>query len=274
MKKIKAITLDLDGTLLNNQKEITEYTVRTLKKAKEYGIKVVLCTGRPLKGILHLLKQLELTEEGDIAIAFNGGLIQYVKSNEVLYQATLSKEDIVYIYHQAYQVGLPTVMIDLEYVYETNYPTNFPSLYPSLMTLLSYQTKQPEDFNENHRFNKALLCTETEQLDKGIAQLPKEFFERFNCFKSRPILLEVVPKEVSKGKALHQLASILGITTDEIMACGDEANDYDMIQTAGFGVAMGNATDEIKKIADYITTTNEEDGVAKAVEYIIEMQYK
>ena len=128
-----------------------------------------------------------------------------------------------------------------------------------------------EDFEEGHIFNKAVLCIEQDILDEGIAKLPKEFFERFNCMKSRTFLLEVVPKHVSKGNGLKMLGEILGISLDEMAACGDEENDLPMLTVVGYPIAMGNGSKEVKEVAKYVTATNEESGVAQAIYHILEM---
>ena len=269
MKRMKAIALDLDGTLLTSEKKISQATKETIQVAKDLGIKIVLCTGRPLKGILHYLEELELLDDSDFSITYNGGLIQENKSGNVHYQKTLSKEEVSHIYQEAYAVGLPINMIDLDYAYETTYPAGVQSYYPQIMEILSFLKRNPDDFEEGHRFNKAVICTDQELLDQRTKNLPAEFFASYTTVKSRPILLEVLPKGVSKGDALVRLADLLGIDIDEIMACGDEENDLSMIEAAGFGVAMGNAIDSVKEAADYITTSNDQDGVAQAINYMI-----
>ncbi|MCQ9209818.1 Cof-type HAD-IIB family hydrolase [Granulicatella seriolae] len=269
MKRMKAIALDLDGTLLTSDKKISQATKETIQVAKDLGIKIILCTGRPLKGILHYLEELELVDDTDFSITYNGGLIQENKSGNVHYQKTLSKEEVSHIYQETYSVGLPINMIDLDYAYETTYPAGVQSYYPQIMEILSFLKKNPDDFEDNHRFNKAVICTDQELLDQQAQQLPAEFFDSYTTVKSRPILLEVLPKGVSKGDALVRLADLLGISMDEMMACGDEENDLSMIEAAGFGVAMENAIDSLKEAADYITASNNHDGVAQAINYMI-----
>lgn len=268
---IKVITLDLDGTLLTSNKTITERTKQALQSAKSKGIKVVLCTGRALTGVKPILEELNMFESDDLVITYNGGVIQKTQSGEILFQDSLSLKDIEYILSETQKVQLPINMLDLSYVYEPEYPLNRPSLYKTIMPILNFQPYHT-NFDQNHLFNKVVICIEKQILDTEFNRLPKEFTERFNCVKSRPILMEVLPKKVHKGAALEQLAKLLNVELSEIMACGDEANDLTMIKTAGFGVAMGNAVEELKSVANYITSSNDEDGVAKAIEYLLKKE--
>lgn len=267
---IKLIALDLDGTLLTSDKTISDVNKKAIQDAKNAGIKVVLCTGRPLKGIANYLEELDLLGEEDYSITYNGGLIQKNKSGEILYQKAHSTEDMEYCYQETYRVGLPLVMIDLHYVYETIYPENRISLYPGVMKAIPFKQANPSEFEDNHQFNKAVLCIDEEILDEASQQLPAAFYDRFTCVKSRKYLLEVLPKDVSKGSALEHLAEILGMTTDNMMACGDEENDLSMLTTVGFPVAMENGTDEVKEVAALITLTNDQNGVAHAIRHILE----
>ena len=162
-------------------------------------------------------------------------------------------------------------MIDTVRAYEPTPPEGRPSIYNTLPHPITFEQKNPEDFEEGHIFNKAVLCIEQGILDEGIAKLPQEFFEHFNCMKSRTFLLEVVPKHVSKGNGLKMLGEILGISLDEMAACGDEENDLPMLTVVGYPVAMGNGSKEVKEVAKYVTATNEESGVAQAIYHILEM---
>ena len=270
MQEIKAIALDLDGTLLTSDKKVTDITKAALQKAKNKNIKIVLCTGRALKGVRPLLEELNLFDEEDIVITYNGGVIQKTKSQEILFQQAHTKEDVMYIYEETMKVQLPMNMLDLEYVYEPDYPTDRASRYHDIMGILDFVKKNPVELADSQLLNKAVVCYDEAVLDEQFSKLPAEFTERFNCMKSRPILMEVLPKEVNKGQALVHLADVLGIEVANIMACGDADNDLDMIRAAGFGVAMANATPSVKAVANYMTASNNEDGVAKAIDYILQ----
>ncbi|RYM05655.1 sugar-phosphatase [Sporolactobacillus sp. THM7-7] len=266
---IKLIAIDLDGTLLNDEKEITDKTEAVLKEAKRRGVKVVLCTGRPLLGIARYLDQLGLRADGDYGITYNGGLVQKTDTGDVLSEKVLTKEDLVSLYGLSQRLNVPMNFIDLERVYTPAPPEGRPSLYGDIMKALPFVETTIDDLPEDIKINKALFCTDQPILDEAIRHIPDAFFDKYTMMKSRPILLEILNKEVDKGKGLQALGVSLGIKREEMMALGDQENDLAMIHFAGLGVAMGNAIDEVKKAAQFITKTNLEDGVAYAVEKFV-----
>lgn len=263
---IKLIAIDLDGTLLNSNKEISPFNKEVLKKAKNEGIKVVLCTGRPIMGVQDYLEELDLLNEDDYCITFNGGLVQKTKTGEIVASKVHSLDDVTYMYHQLNKVNLPVNIIDTNWVYEPTYPKNNESYYPKLNAKLPFLSKEIDMFEKTHTFNKAVVCFENAQLlDTQMAKLPKTMYERFSIFKSQHILYEIMPKQVNKGFGIRMLCDLLNIKREEVFAAGDQANDIEMIEYAGFGTAMGNAIDELKQVAKSITDTNDNDGVGKAI---------
>lgn len=266
---IKLIAIDLDGTLLNKNHEVSERNKETLLKAKAQGVKVVLCTGRPLLGMRHLLAEIGLQDDGDYVITYNGGLVQKADTGEVLHQITLNKEQLEEIYQVSQDIQVPMHYIDLENVYSPAGPTDAHSLYPSIMKVLPFVPLEVADAPDDIQVNKILYCCESDILDKRTAALSDSFKTSYTVIKSRPVLLEIMHKEVDKGTGIEALAKHLGIKQEEVMTLGDEENDLAMIAYAGLGIAMGNATDEVKAIANHVTATNEDDGVALAVEKFV-----
>ncbi|SEK84292.1 hypothetical protein SAMN04488700_2076 [Carnobacterium iners] len=263
---IKLIAIDLDGTLLTKDRIISNENKQAIYEAKKRGIKVVLCTGRPLLGMAHYLEELDLREPGDYCITYNGGLVQKTDTGEILSQKTLSKQEAQELYKLSQDINLPCNFIDLEKVYEPPYPLGRESLYSTVMNALPFVTVTSEELSEDMAINKVVFCYKEEILDEAITKIPLEFFEKFTLMKSRPILLELMNKEVDKGKGISVLCDLLGIASHEVMAIGDEANDFAMIEFAGVGVAMENATFEIKEIAQFITKNNNDHGVAYAIQ--------
>ena len=145
---IKLIAIDLDGTLLTKDRMISDENKQAIKEAKEQGIKVVLCTGRPLLGMVAYLEELNLRESGDYGITYNGGLVQKTDSGEVLSQKTLSKKEVLELYKLSQDINVPCNFIDLERVYEPPYPIGRESLYPKVMNALPFLPVLPEDFPE------------------------------------------------------------------------------------------------------------------------------
>lgn len=266
---IKLVAVDLDGTLLTSQNQVSAENKQAIQKAKEQGVKVVLVTGRPLKGMLHILKECNLLEEGDIGLTYNGGLVQWTHSGETLRQIALPKEDVLDVYALSEQLELPCNFIDLDTVYEPRYPAGKASLYPSIMKALPSKPIDVNDLPETFPINKIVMSWHAEELDEKIPLIPDLYHEKYTIFKSRKNLLEILPKSVDKGKGLILLSEVLGISVDKMMAIGDQENDLAMVQQAGFGVAMGNATQIVKDAAQFITKTNDEHGVAYAIEQYV-----
>lgn len=266
---IKLIAIDLDGTLLNNEKQITPRTKLALQRAKEKGVKVVLCTGRPLLGMVHYLDELGLRDEGDFGITYNGGLVQKTNNGEILAQKTLTKQHIEELYQLSQALELPMNFIDLKQVYALPHPENRASLYGTVMKALPMVSVVMEEVPADIAVNKAVFCFDQVILDEAITRIPASLTEKYTIMKSRPFLLELLPQGVDKGQGIASLCKLLNIDANEVMTLGDEENDLAMIEFAGLGIAMGNATDEVKKAAQFVTKTNEEEGVAYAVEEFV-----
>lgn len=266
---IKLVAIDLDGTLLNSQREVSAQNKAAILKAKEQGVKVVLVTGRPLKGMLHILEECQLTEEGDIGLTYNGGLVQWTQTGETLSQITHDREDAIDVFKLSQDLDLPVNFIDLDTVYEPPYPKGKPSQYSKHMKALPYKPVDMVDLPDPFPINKIVMCWHEDELDEKIKDIPSIYHERYTIMKSRDNLLEILPKSVDKGKGLIQLGELLDIGLDEMMAIGDQENDLAMVQTAGTGVAMANATDRVKEAAQVITKSNDEHGVAYAIEQYV-----
>lgn len=266
---IQLIAIDLDGTLLNSKKEISEENKQAIQAAKNKGVKVVLCTGRPLKGMVHILEECNLLEKGDLGITYNGGLVQWTHTGEILSQIVHTKEDVLDAYALSKQVKMPLNLIDLDHVYEPPYPEKRASLYGTIMSALPFVPIDMDSLPESLAINKMVMCWHEEELDRAILNIPQYYQERFTLMKSRKNLLEVLPKMVDKGVGMTMLAEELGIKKEEIMGLGDQENDLAMVEYAGLGVAMENATDEVKQAADFITKSNDDHGVAYAIKKFV-----
>lgn len=267
---IRLIAIDLDGTLLTDDKQISDRNKEVLTKAKEQGVKVVLCTGRPLFAIEPYLDRLELRDEGDYSITFNGSSVQKNDTAETLLAHSLSFDEVSRVAKVMRKLNLPLDIISVDTVIHLDTAKEpHTSIYESMNPLLKVEHATLETLDKDRLFNKMVVAVETSYLDEKIAQLPKELLEEFNIMKSRVNLLEIIHKEASKAAGIDELANYLGIKQSEVMAIGDEANDFSMIEYAGMGVVMDNGSQEVKDIAQFITKSNEEDGVAHAVETFV-----
>lgn len=267
---IKLIAIDLDGTLLTNDKIISERNQEILKKAKAQGVKVVLCTGRPLNSVVGHLETLGLTDEGDYAVTFNGGLIQRNDTGEILAKEVMTYEDAQTLYELTYPLGLPLDVVHGSTVMTVQpEPEENQSLYHTLNPLLTYVDTNLVELKEKSGFNKMVCTLEPAIIEEKMPLIPASYHERYNIVRSGEFIFEFLPKKVSKAYGLKMLGELLTIKPEEMMALGDEENDLAMIEYVGLGVAMANGSQQIKEAAQYVTLTNEEDGVAHAVEKFV-----
>ena len=273
MRQIKMIGLDLDGTLLNTQKELTDYTKSVLEKAIEKGVTVLAATGRPATGIPQELLDLPGIR---YAVTANGARILDLEQNKVIYECLIAYDisrEILNIFEK-YDT-LREICIDgRSFMEERQVPdiARYVSgpmeryLRRTRVQIPSLQEKMEE--MRGHSLDKiqGVFADPQEMLraKKQIARLGS-----LNISGAMGNNLEINALGADKGSGLCKLGELLGIRPEEIMACGDGNNDLDMIRMAGIGVAMDNAVQEAIEAADYITLSNDEDGAAKAIERFV-----
>ncbi|KXT77118.1 Hydrolase (HAD superfamily) [Streptococcus sp. DD10] len=265
MSEIKLIALDLDGTLLTSDKKISERNMEALLAARQKGIKIVLTTGRPLKAMEFFLRELGTDERDDeYTITFNGGLVQK-NTGEILDKTVFSLDDVARIFEETEKLNLPLDAISEGIVYQIQ--SDQESLYAQFNPALTFESVAFDALSSQNTYNKCVTAYPQEPLDEAIKKISPELFDQYEIFKSRELLLEWSPKNVHKATGLEKLISHLGLSPSQVMACGDEANDLSMIKWAGLGVAMKNAVELVREVADVVTPmTNDEDAVAWAIE--------
>lgn len=270
---IKLIVIDIDGTLLDSKGSVSAKNKQAINKAQEAGVQIVLCTGRPIRSAHYLLAELDLLKEDDLIITSNGGLIQKAKSGEILYEAIFNREEIWEIYELGQQLMMPTTFIALDYVYEPNYPKGFESIYTGGKAQqkngMQFVDVAMENLPEAFDIHQIVISRPEKELDTIISSIPASYYEKYSIYKSLPTILEFVPKEVDKGNAMRIVAKKLGVSRDQVMGIGDQENDVPLVHAAGLGVAMDNAIIEVKAVAEYITKTNDQHGVAHAIEKFV-----
>ncbi len=263
---IKLIALDMDGTLLLPDHTISPAVKAAIAEARARGIKVVLTTGRPYAGVHRYLQMLDMDQEGDFCITYNGALVQKAGDGSTVAQTTLSYDDYRYLEQMSREVGSHFHALDRHTLYTANRDISYYTVHESYVATIPLVFCEAEKMPEDIALLKVMLIDEPEILDAAIARIPQEVKARYTLLKSAPYFLEILDKRVDKGTGVRSLAQSLGILPEEVMAVGDQENDIAMITYAGIGVAMGNAIDPVKEVADYITRTNLEDGVAHAIE--------
>lgn len=263
----KLIALDMDGTLLNSKKNISRRTKEAIENARKNGVKVVLATGRPVDGIESYLKELQMISDKDYAITYNGALVQNVGTKDVISSTPLNKSNLIELYNISKELN-----VNIHAFTEDKCITPKMSKYTKLESEINGIEVDVIDFNtvnDDETILKIMMIDEPEILDAAIKKLDKELYSRYTIVKSTPYFLEFLSIEANKGQGIKGLAEELKINKDEVICIGDAGNDLHMIQYAGLGVAMGNAFEEIKKEADYITKSNDEDGVAHVIEKFV-----
>ncbi|MEY8371527.1 Cof-type HAD-IIB family hydrolase [Aerococcaceae bacterium 50-4] len=262
----KLIAFDIDGTLVNSKKEVTPATKEALHKLHEAGIHVVISSGRPYKGVL-LNADLVGREIVPFVSCFNGGLVKEVATEDTVFAHTLTNDELQSWVKLAKDNELDVHAHDDQHVLVQETPRD---QYVDVESTLNEMPIKTVDFFDGEiTAPKVMITAEPGKLDAFIATLDPELFEKYSIMKSEPFFLEIMPKGVDKGEALAKLAESLGIDQSETMAFGDQANDLSMIKWAGCGVAMGNAIDEMKEHAQYVTASNDEEGIAKALEELV-----
>ena len=271
-KMIKLIAVDMDGTLLNNEKHIAEVQREALKKAASAGIKVVLCTGRPLFGVLPLYKELDLSSNEGYAILNNGCEIRKTENWTLVRSFELTGKEIFYLHSlvKDYDIDF-TLSDDKHYFCVGKKPNKYTVRDGELVYVPITEITLEEAMSGKYRMFKAMYVGDMDELTKFQENLPADINKFYSICRSQKIILEAMPVGADKGQTLKFLVEQLGIERSEVMAIGDGNNDVEMLEYAGIGVAMANGTEAAKNSAKYITDTNENDGVSKVIyKYVFE----
>lgn len=267
--KYKLLVLDVDGTLLNDEREISKRTLAALLKVQQMGVRIVLASGRPTYGLMPLAKTLELGNYGGFVLSYNGCQIIKAQNGEILFERRINPEMLPYLEKKARKNGF-AIFTYHDDTLITDSPDNEYIKNEALLNNL--KIIKEDEFSTAIDFApcKCMLVSDKEKALIGLEQhWEKRLAGTLDAFRSEPYFLEVVPCGVNKANTLGALLEHLGVTREEVIAVGDGVCDVTMLQLAGMGVAMGHSQDSVKVCTDYVTASNEEDGVALAVEKLI-----
>ena len=267
---IKLIAIDMDGTLLNSKKELLEETKQYFKNFhnKNTETLLVLCTGRPETGIRPYLKDLGYLEENHYIISQNGASIYESQTGKRVMDAFVDSTAIQKWIELGKKHGISVMGAGVDYYYSFDEdPTEWMEFDVKLVSGKLKRIPTKESLNID--FYKILLMGDEEQLNEFETFIPQEWRDEFYVVRSQKYLVEVLTKGVNKAFGLEKLAQKLNIQPSEIAAIGDAANDIEMLEYAGLAIAMGNASEEVKAIADIVTDTNENNGVIKVIDKLI-----
>ena len=267
--KYKLLVLDVDGTLLNNAREISNRTLAALLKVQQMGVRIVLASGRPTYGLMPLAKTLELGNYGGFILSYNGCQIIKAQNGEILFERRINPEMLPYLEKKARKNNF-AIFTYHDDIIITDTPEN--EYIISEAVLNNQKIIKEDEFSTAVDFPpcKCMLVSNDEE---ALIVLEDHWRRQLNgtldVFRSEPYFLEVVPCGIDKANTLGALMEKLNIKREEVIAIGDGGCDVTMLQLAGMGIAMGHSQDSVKVCADYVTASNEEDGVAQAVEKII-----
>jgi Cof subfamily protein (haloacid dehalogenase superfamily) len=268
MQEIKLVAIDLDDTLLRDDLTISQFSKDVLQEVREAGITVTLATWRMLPSARPYAEQLEF----DVPlITYQGALVKNVFSGEVLYNCPLSQEisRIAIQYGRSKKIQANYYLEDKIYVERV---TEAGEHYEHLAGIPFTRVDDLEDLLEKGLPYKMLLIDNENLIDQELAELREILYrEGFDAHltKSKPSYLEVNHRLATKGVALSKLAEQLNISREQVMAFGDSFNDLEMLEYAGYGFAVANAHPEVRSHVQYITASNNEDGVALALREMV-----
>ncbi len=266
MKKI--IALDIDGTLYNDEKRITPKTKESLVNAQKNGHIAVLASGRPTTGLHLQAEELELEKYHGLLLSYNGGMVTDVTSGEVLYKKPLSVDIAKKLLRHLEKFDVNPIVNDEKYYYTTDL-NGFKLDFESVQNRL--ELKKVDNVCDSIDFEpvKILIAAPNETLEPLVEEICEPFKDELSFVMSAPFYLEATAKGVTKADALEKIAQKLDVDRKNVISFGDAENDMSMIEYAGTGVAMGNACESLKEKADMITLSNNDDGIAFALEKLL-----
>lgn len=261
----KILALDIDGTLTNSQKKVTKKVKASINNLYKRNIPVLLVSGRPTEGILPVAEEINLIENGGYILSFNGGKIIKADTGEVVYSKSIPNELIKDICEFAKKNNLEILTYKDGKIITTNPKDKYVEIEARINRLETIKIEDMEASAPDSP-DKFLMVGEPEILEKKVVEMQEKFKGKLNIFRSEPYFMEIVPTGIDKAQSLKVLLNSLSLTRKQLVACGDGRNDVTMIDYAGMGVAMENACDEVKSVANFVTASNDDEGVCLAID--------
>ena len=266
--KYRLIAMDLDGTLNNDQKVITPKTRRALAEAQKQGIRLALASARPSPGLFKERNILHLQEYGGILMSYNGGRIMDAATGKVLFETAMDMGETKAVLRFLEKLPVTPILDDGKQFYVTSaagYKVDYECRNNNMIC------SEVENLAEFLNFSpiKILMSVLPEQMKCVQAQIAAFLPDSLTVVQTAPFYLEVIPRRINKGQGILDICKALSMHPAEVIAFGDAENDIPMLRTAGMGVAMGNATEAVKTAADMVTLSNNEDGIAAALEMLL-----
>ena len=260
----KVLVLDIDGTLTNSKKEITTETKEAIWGAIDRGHKVMLASGRPTPGMRRYEEELRLSEYGGYLLSFNGARIVDCETGDVIYQRTFPASTVPKLYYYAKEHGCGIITYLGDTVLSAFEPDEYIEL-EARINGLPIQVVEDFPYFVDFEVNKCLMTAPPEKAAVIEKDLQEKFGDRLSIYRSEPFFIEIMPQNVNKATSLSRVLPVVGASKEDAICCGDGYNDIAMIEYAGLGVAMGNAQEAVKLAADYITGTNDDNGLVQVI---------
>ncbi|WP_234118843.1 Cof-type HAD-IIB family hydrolase [Clostridium hydrogenum] len=279
MNKIKVIILDIDGTLTNNKKVITPKTKAALIKAQELGIILILASGRPTSGLMDFAKELKMDENHGLLVSFNGSKVVDCETNKVLFNETMNVEQGQAVLEHMKKFDVIPMVVKDDYMYVNDVYNNMIDYKGEPFNIIKYEGRnnkfklcEKDDLATfaDYPLNKILTAGTPEYLETHYKEMMEPFKDSLSCMFTADFFFEFTAKGIDKAKALDSVLIPMGYKKEEMIAFGDGHNDASMVKYAGTGVAMANAVDALKDVADEVTLSNEEDGIAYTLSKYLE----
>lgn len=271
---IRAILLDIDGTLTNDRKEITPKTREALIKAQNNGVRLALASGRPDQGLVKYAKILEMEKHHGIFVCYNGAKVMDCQSGEVYFNQAMSIEEAKAVLEHMKKFKVSPIVAKGEYMYTNDVYSGFLKRNGDPINIIEYESRSNGYLLAEKRdlaafvdfpVEKILNAGEPDYMKDHYEEMMEPFRDTLSCMFTSPVYFEFTARGVDKAKAIDTAFRKMGYEPSELMAFGDAQNDLSMLKYAGIGVAMGNAVEEVREVADYITLSNNDDGIATAL---------
>ena len=274
-KKIKVrdavLALDLDGTLTDSKKRISARTKESIDKFIAAGGTVALASGRPTFGVMPVAKILELDKKGGYILSYNGGCFLDCKNNKQLFMKELTHEYLPILEKQAKEFGINLMTYNGDKAYALDIDEQYYMIEININHFIRVKA-DPLTPKITFPIIKCLMTADGDYLAKVEKEMKKYWEGKLNIVRSEPYFLEVTEVGIDKASTITNMVKKLGKSVDNLICCGDGFNDLSMIQAAGIGVAMANAQERVRAAADYITKSNDEDGIVDVVENLFKWE--
>lgn len=266
----KLIATDLDGTLVTDDKKLTDSTIKNVKRALKKNVKIIISSARAFYRLERYIDELDLRKENQYTICFNGAMIVENITGEVLYSKNLDKQEVNELISLGKQLNVPIMLYSKSAHRAEAIPEVIQKNENSKGMNLKIENFNEIDFDKEENYiYKIVFMDKPEKIIEIRKKLLKEIIDKYEVTSSVPEYIEFVKKGIKKSEAIKFIMDKCKIKQEEVIAIGDGENDVEMLRFAGLGIAMDNANHYVKENADYITTSNNDDGVGNVIEKFI-----